>query len=472
MDFILYWNDVALEANKVSHSIENGAQPGPCMSSRSLGIIHLAMYEAFAAIANDPSYPTYFPVLPPPPPGASIEAGITGAAYTTIAALYPHMQPFVYERYLKAGLQGSGISEGVAYGCLIAQIVLQDRGNDPGIDGSAHVPSLAPLAHRPDPDHPNQSFYGPNYGPLSKCFSVTQRWSLLPPPAPNSPEFVRAYKQVKNMGIAPELMGDSGPRRGVDETVVGLFWAYDGAKNIGTPPRLYNQIVRAVAIHKNNTQAQNAKLFALVNVAMADAGILAWDVKYTYNHARPVIGIREYDPSLGPAAVPGHNLNNLADITWLPLGAPRSNQLGKNFTPNFPAYPSGHATFGAAALHITRLFYGVNHLGPDHLLDGISFVSDELNGVTTDNKGTVRPKHIRQFKDGLYQMIIENGMSRIYLGVHWSYDAFALDVNGKPNLSVNIGGTPLGINIANDIFQTGLKPSSVGSKYPLVPKLM
>ena len=102
----------------------------------------------------------------------------------------------------------------------------------------------------------------------------------------------------------------------------------------------------------------------------------------------------------------------------------------------------------------------------------ISFVSDELNGVTTDNKGTVRPKHVREFKGGLYQMIIENALSRVYLGVHWSFDSFAVGSNNKPDLSQNIGGVPLGINIAEDIFSNGLKPSSVTPRYPLIPKLI
>jgi vanadium chloroperoxidase len=74
--------------------------------------------------------------------------------------------------------------------------------------------------------------------------------------------------------------------------------------------------------------------------------------------------------------------------------------MKKNFTPNFPAYPSGHATFGAAALHITRLFYGVTDRSNDNLFEGLTFVSDEFNGISRDNKGTVRPKHVRNFPGG------------------------------------------------------------------------
>ena len=68
-------------------------------------------------------------------------------------------------------------------------------------------------------------------------------------------------------------------KRTVDETLIGLYWAYDGPRELGTPPRFYNQIVREIAVHKGNTVDQNARLFAFVNAAMGDAGILAWDQK-------------------------------------------------------------------------------------------------------------------------------------------------------------------------------------------------
>jgi vanadium chloroperoxidase len=213
-----------------------------------------------------------------------------------------------------------------------------------------------------------------------------------------------------------------------------------------------------------------ARLFALVNVAMADAGIIAWREKYIHNFWRPVLGIREHDTSMGPAATVGSaGIDPDCDSGWLPLGAPKTNGLGlKNFTPPFPAYPSGHATFGAAALHITRLFYKVlpGDCGPDTVLqdqagNDLTIVSDEFNGVNMDNHGTVRPRHLRSFPGGLWDMIIENGLSRVDLGVHWIFDAFGFtkDVNGKlqPDLTLpeKIGGVPLGIDIAEDIFNGG-----------------
>ncbi|WP_430231982.1 hypothetical protein [Nitrosomonas communis] len=149
----------------------------------------------------------------------------------------------------------------------------------------------------------------------------------------------------------------------------------------------------------------------------------------------------------------------------MPFGAPLTNQNGKNLTPNFPAYPSAHATFGAAAFHITRLFYGVpvGNRESDNLLEDLAFVSEELNALSRDNQGTVRPRHVRNFdkvsgndcEGGLWGMIIENAISRIFLGVHWSFDAFALNSDGDPDLTRNIGGVRLGLDIAEDIWNFG-----------------
>ncbi len=232
--------------------------------------------------------------------------------------------------------------------------------------------------------------------------------------------------------------------RTIDQTVIGIYWGYDGAAGLGTPPRLYNQIVRRVAIARRNTEAQNARLFALVNVAMADAGILAWDQKYIHDFWRPVVGIREHDLSMMLGPQPQNNISDDTDTGWLPLGAPATNaatvagaaSMPKNTTPPFPAYPSGHATFGAAAFHIARLFYGVasGDRSRDNLFDTLDFVSDEFDGMNQDNRGTVRPRHVRNFPDGLWQMIIENGRSRVFLGVHWGFDAFEVDGRGNPDL--------------------------------------
>lgn len=460
-DPILYWNAVALEANRVSHSTgfkDKKENLGPTLSSRALAIVHLAMYDAYAGVMGNPAeLPAYLPGLPTPIAGASADVAVAAAAYYTLSALYPSQRAFFSEEWARANLNGPGFDEGRNYGIEVARRILADRKDDPNADDAGYAPSTNGGAHRPDPNDHQQGFHAPFYGAGSKGFAISTRFELDAHPSLTNAEYLAALKEVWGKGIAPEQMGTLPlgiTPRTPEETMIGIFWAYDGANEIGTPPRLYNQIVRKVAIAQGNSIAQNARLFAMVNAAMADAGILAWAEKYRHNLWRPVVGIQE------------NGLPN-SDPFWLPLGAPKSNELAKNTTPAFPAYPSGHATFGAAALHMTRLFYGDggtledDNLGSDNLFDGLTFVSDELNGHTTDNRGTVRSRIERDFPGGLWQMIEENGRSRVYLGVHWVFDAFAVDSSGAFDLTRPIGGVWLGLKIAEDIFNNGLTKSSV-----------
>jgi vanadium chloroperoxidase len=475
MDIILYWNAVALEANREAHTVENGEQRGPTLSARALGIVHLAMHDAFFAIkgGHDPymSLPQSAPNTPDP---TNEVAAVSAAACTALSALYPSQRSKFEAAVLGFDIPAGDAAVSNAFGRAVARQMiakLMIKADEPGISDLGYEASFAHGRHRQDPDNPDQGFYGPFYGETASPLAVTTHHSLDAPPQPGTPKYDAALAEVIEKGGATALKSTD---RTPEEMLIGLYWAYDGVKMIGTPPRLYNQIVRKIAQDKRNTPAENARLFALVNVAMADAGKYAWAEKFKHDLWRPVLGVRESDPSMGPTGTPGSTLDGMGDPFWLPLGAPKTNEPGaKSFTPNFPAYPSGHATFGAAAFQMVRRFYGEKEgfLSADNAEepDTICFdiVSDELNGISVDSNGTVRPRHKRHFKS-LWHAIFENGLSRVFLGVHWIFDAFDADdvKNGDDfkdsddiTYTAKVGGVKLGLDVANDIYDSKLTAS-------------
>jgi len=152
----------------------------------------------------------------------------------------------------------------------------------------------------------------------------------------------------------------------------------------------------------------------MLNLTMADAGIASWDTKYAYDFWRPIRGIRMLNAD-GNSMDDG-NPDTEADAGWTPLGAPCTNcpPGSTNFTPPFPAYTSGHATFGGAAFQTLINFFGRDDIS-------FTFVSDEYNGVNKAVDGSARLLKPRSF-DSFSQAMEENGQSRIYLGVHWAFD--------------------------------------------------
>lgn len=423
IDSILYWNQVSLDATKADFSTADPSinpspeQGGPTRTSRALAIVHLAMYDAYVGVkGGGQKYLTY---SPSETPGTNdlqaAQAAVAAAACLTLISLYPRqVETFLNEHEKFVAMlpdHDPKIAKGLAWGTLVAEKMLLARENDgSSVSNAFYAPSTEPGRHRVDPIDPGQGFLGPLWGKV-KPFGISNLTTAIPsvdPPAMTTQKYADDFNEVLQKGR------DQGGTRMPGETTIGLFWAYDGARNIGVPPRLYNQVVRAIVKTHGSNEAQNAKLFAMVNVAMADAGIHAWYEKYKYNIWRPVLGIREADMCWGPTGIGDGNPGTTGDPYWRPLGSPRTNQPARtSFTPNFPAYPSGHATFGTAALRITAL-----ELGLPATFE-FKFVSDELDGLAV---GTSGERMHYENKLTIPKAIEENILSRVFLGVHWQFD--------------------------------------------------
>jgi vanadium chloroperoxidase len=474
-DPILFWNHVCNEANRHDHTapMTGRSQAGPTRSSRATAMVHLAMFDAYFGIVGlTPEVRKLYTALPACSPGAStkrISASVSAAAHQVLAALYPEQIPAFAEAAQQIACLNETDSVGHAYGLRIGQEILRLRRDD-GSEREAmrpHPYAQAKPHHRADPLNTQFEPLGSTWGRV-KPFAVSRFHHLCPYPPFREPAYKTDHEEALVKGGAASQRRTT---RTVEETVIGLYWAYDGARLLGTPPRLYNQVVRVIAKKMCNSVADNARLFALVNVAMGDAGIHAWHWKYHYDLWRPVVGIREYDDNFGPDAKGGQRVDPLCDPFWRPLGAPKTNDVSpgaRSFTPDFPAYPSGHATFGAAAFDMVRRFYREKDkskysFGDDEIDNiGFDFVSDELNGLSVDNDGAQRVRHERRYRS-LADAIYENSVSRIYLGVHWRFDGTTgRSIEGMLKATDNIGGVPLGRSIAADIFARGIVPAAEG----------
>ena len=409
-DSVADWNAIALNAVATDFSSVYGSpdQPGPVYTARALAIIHLAMFDAANMIITT-STPYLAAHTPTTQRNVSLDAAVAQAAADTLTALYPK-QASVFSAALTAYFvplkSAVAKNNGIQIGHTVASDILYVRSLDGSNFSGSYTPSGAAGNHDVDPLNPEQGFYAPAFGqvePFSPAASF--HYTPTPPPALGSDAYTAAFNDVKSLG------GDgvnTSTTRTPEQTQIGLFWAYDGANKIGVPPRMYNQIARVIAANQKNTEVQNARYFALVNAAMADAGIQCWGSKYYFAFWRPILGIRR--------AVEDGNDATVADTSWTPLCSPASNSIGKlNFTPPFPAYQSGHATFCAAMFRTLQNYYGTDEIP-------FTFVSDELNGITTDNAGNVRPYSPRSFAK-LSDAALENARSRIYLGIHWQFDA-------------------------------------------------
>ena len=320
-DVITDWNTAALNAIRVNRT-------SPPVASRALAILHASMYDAVNGISR--SHEPYF-VQSAVPSSASKEAAAAAAGHRVLMTLFsrePHRFDHLYHATLAGIPDGPHKSAGIAWGEYVAAQILAARDND----GSAAIVA-APEDSGPGAWVattlayllPQWAFVWPFAMPTSASFRPDG------PPSLDSARYAADFNEVKTLGAA------MGSTRTADQTLIALFWA-DGA-GTETPPGHWNSIAQVVAGMSGNTLEQDARLFALLNLAMADAGICAWDAKYSYMFWRPITAVRNADDDGNPATA--------SDPAWQSLIA----------TPPFPEYVSGHSAFsGAAATILARFF--------------------------------------------------------------------------------------------------------------------
>jgi membrane-associated phospholipid phosphatase len=366
-DMVLRWNGITLDA------IRKERTPPP-VAARNLAIVHAAIFDAVNAITG--THQHYLADFQPLP-GASPQAAVAGAAHRALIELYPGLRTRL-DKALNEALaelpDGDGKFFGKDLGRFVAERVVARRGDDGMERVATYAPAPAPGAwQRTPPDFAEPLL--PQWRHVTP-FAITKNPPHpKAPPRLTDPEYTKAFKEVKQLGEANSKL------RTREQTEIAHFWA-DGVGTC-TPPGHWNQIAQTVALQRGNTLAENARLFALLNLALADAGVLCWDCKYKLAFWRPVTGIHNADKD--------GNADTDADGSWRPLLT----------TPPFPSYTSGHSTFSGAAAAVLADFFG----------DRASFqtTSEGLPGVT------------RSFKD-FWAAAEEAGQSRIYGGIHWQFD--------------------------------------------------
>jgi membrane-associated phospholipid phosphatase len=399
-DVITAWNYIALDAIRVD------ATPPP-EAARDLAILGTSVYTAVNAI--DRTYENYKVWTPPVWGNASEEAAAVTAAYSVLKYLFPE-QSFLeqFKTSMAAIPRGPAKIEGMLLGSLVSHAILGWRYFDGSNASSSYMPTDPPVPGHWQPTPPDyDSFLLPQWGNV-KPFAMTSsdQFRQPPPPALTSQEYTDSFNKTESLGAIDSVT------RTADQTQIANFWK-DGAGTV-TPPGHFFQIALEVATAQGNTLTENARLFALLGMAEADAGICAWDMKKYYDFWRPSTAIQNADTDGNP--------NTVADKNWQPLLV----------DPSFPSYVSGHSTFGWAAAAVLGDFFGT---------DDISFssTSDSLPGVT---------RYFDSFSDAAE----ENGMSRIYAGVHWDFD----------DLSGHMAGEALG-NYVFANFLTPVQPNQLPS---------
>ena len=370
-DEVTFWNSIALDIMRESMT-------HPPRVGRDLAIVHSSIYDALNAIDRMHTPLFYQPSLAGP---ASREAAVAAAAHEALVGLYPTYETSLnglFNARLAAIPDGRARDTGIALGRSVADNMLTLRASDGWNAGSVYEGGTKPGQWRPTPPG-FQPALAPHWGNV-KPFAIpgVEEFRPGPPPALGSHEYAVALNETKLLGASDSTV------RTPDQTQIAEFWNdYPGLT--AAPAGKWNLIAQTLGEQQGNTLAQNARMLALLNVSLADVGIVCWDTKYTYGLWRPEDAIRLADTDGNPGT--------LADPDWTPLWP----------SPAFPEYNSGHSSFSGASAEILSLFFGTDDIAFDA---GAGF--DVLPGVT---------RHY----DSISEAALEAGRSRIYGGIHFQF---------------------------------------------------
>jgi hypothetical protein len=391
---VLEWNKEAVDAIRLSRN-------PPPLAALLYATYHVSIFDAVNGITR--THHGWL-VNDPAPAGADMDAAIASAAYTVLTELFVSTNPrtlrIAYDNALAAIPDGAAKADGIAWGRKVAVAVLAkraDSGYNKPIPGT--YSSTEPGKWRETP---------PTFRPPLLPF-----WGKVTPFVMTSPSQFRAPppETLGSKEYAEELafVASHGARDDADrteyQTMSTPFWSDD--LGTGTPPGHWNIIAEDIARRKDLSVPETARLFALLNLAEADAGISCWETKYYYSFWRPETALRELDPKLNPQLV------NKPD--FIPNMA----------SPPFPSYTSGHSTFSAAGARMIALFFGTDDIE-------FSVGSDGLPGV------------VHTFKK-LSDAQAEVGMSRVWGGIH--------------TMSDNLEAQKAGMKIADWVYANALLPN-------------
>ncbi|MGH9915984.1 MAG: vanadium-dependent haloperoxidase, partial [Pyrinomonadaceae bacterium] len=328
---------------------------------------------------------------------ASSKAAVAAAAHDTLVSLYPQLKDKLDIRLEESLAQipdGSRKRLGIRVGQEVARRMLALRRND---DSDAQLlpftPGVTPGDYQLTPPNFSQPVF--THWPFVKPFTLSDanQFRPSPPPALTSAEYTSAFQEIKELGVV-----DSSTRT-ADQTESGAFWR--------APIQNYwNEIAQTAALAHGTTLAQNARLFALLNLTFADGAISFYDAKYFYNFWRPVTAVRGADTDNNPETI--------ADPNWTPQFA----------TALDPSYPGAHSVISSAGATILSSFFDRDDFR-------FSVRSEVLPGVE---------RSFTRFTAAAE----DAGLSRIYAGQHFRFD--------------HLAGQNQGRKIARHVFRNFLVP--------------